>query len=520
MAKEVELKLYFPAAERAKIETHPLISGATPKGEPEILENTYFDTPELTLHGKKIAVRTRRTRAGMLQTIKCAAESVGGLSSRPEWEKPFSGEFDFSVIDNPGVRELLQNEKPRLTPVFCTNFQRQTWQFTPEPGIRILIMLDCGSVSSPQGELPISELELELAQGSAQDLRNFAIELAATLPLIPFDPSKAERGYQLFLNESTRPLKAGKTPVHTAMSTGEAFRALANQGLLCWQTNLLGALNHADPEYVHQFRVALRRLSTLLKLFKPALPPDFCSHWSAALKDLSTLTGEVRDLDVMRETVLAPMLETGNRKEKALVKQAILACAAARTTADKTLDSLQSGQPLLMFSRDVSQLPLNGHSKKIERFAEKRLSKLHRHAALRLREAVRSPSPENAHRFRISLKHLRYACEFFAALFDDDAMLKFAKAIAALQDELGFLNDLHVALCRLDVWASTEEKLKKSRAHVARWHAKHADEKLSKALSQAESLLGECLPWCGECERRGLGGLRRRLRQGISIKIS
>lgn len=520
MAKEIELKLYFPAGEQAKIEAHPLIASAKTKGEAEFLENTYFDTPELTLHARKIAVRTRRTRAGMLQTIKCAAASVGGLSARPEWEKSYSGEFDFSLIDHPDVRDLLENEKSRLIPVFTTNFQRQTWQYAPAPGIRILVMLDSGSVTSPQGEAPISELELELAEGSALDLRNFAIELAATLPLIPFDPSKAERGYQLFLNENPRPTKAGKTPVHAAMPSGAAFRALAHQGLVCWQANLLGALTHADPEYVHQFRVALRRLNTLLKLFKPVLPGDFCGRWATALKDLSTLTGEVRDLDVMRESILLPMLKTTNRKDKILVKQAIAACASARAAADSALEQLQSGQPLLMFARDLSLLPLADLSKKIERYAEKRLGKLQRNAALRLREAVKSPSPENAHRFRISLKHLRYGCEFFAPLFDEEAMLQYAKEIAGLQDELGFLNDLHVALCRIDDWAKNDEKLKKSRAHVARWHAKRADEKLTKALTMAESLLGECLPWCGECERRGLGGLRRRLRQGISIKIA
>ena len=58
--------------------------------------------------------------------------------------------------------------------------------------------LDLGKVIAGEGEEEICELELELRQGEPAALLELACELAAELPLMPCDISKAERGYRLF----------------------------------------------------------------------------------------------------------------------------------------------------------------------------------------------------------------------------------------------------------------------------------------------------------------------------------
>ena len=505
MAQEIELKLFFQSTHLDRMVSHPLILAGKPLGAGKTLENTYFDTPDLTLHAARVAIRTRQTGSGVLQTVKCAAQSSGGLSSRPEWEQAYTGQFDFSAVDEVAVRDLLDRLKPTLVPVFSTVFERQTRRFEPRPGVVILMMIDIGRVVAPGGESPISELELELVEGSAADLQRFAIELAENLPLIPFDRSKAERGYRLFLNEVDQPVKFGSSPVTAAMTPGEAFKAIALRAQACWQVNQLGAMASDDPEYVHQFRVALRRLNTLLKVFSPVLDDDLAARWSEDLKGLAGLTGEARDLDVMLETVLKPMrAESLGKSGKALVEIAIQACKKARKAAEKAVGKLETGQQLLQFSRDIDLLPSRGTVLGIEAFAEKRLGKMHRRAVKRLKLARKSLTPENAHSLRISLKHLRYSCEFFAPLFDESAMLKFAKDVAALQDELGVINDLHMALIRLAQWAETDKMLRETRDFIADWHAGRITRKLSAALMPAEALLGTCLPWCKECDRQGL----------------
>ena len=73
----------------------------------------------------------------------------------------------------------------------------------------------------------------------------------------------------------------------------------------------LGALTSQDQEFVHQFRVSLRRLNSLIKVFKPALPRRYQAQWTKRVKELSRITGDVRDLDVMRSGILVPMLQSG-----------------------------------------------------------------------------------------------------------------------------------------------------------------------------------------------------------------
>jgi inorganic triphosphatase YgiF len=113
MSHEIELKLTLPQKSLAALRRHPLIADAPREGRTCTLENTYFDTPELELRERRMAVRTRKAGSRWLQTVKCAAESTGGLSSRPEWEQPYAnGSFDFSAIDRDDVRSRLESLQP------------------------------------------------------------------------------------------------------------------------------------------------------------------------------------------------------------------------------------------------------------------------------------------------------------------------------------------------------------------------------------------------------------------------
>ena len=189
MATEVELKLYCSPDTIACLGTHPLITAGVASGPAKRLENTYYDTPDLALHQERIALRVRTTPTEQLQTVKCAAKSVAGLSARPEWETPYTGAFDFSAVEARKVRAYLEERQSSLVPVFITSFERRTWRIEISKKIVILVMVDTGQVSSGDRSLPISEVELELVQGSPEDLLDFATNLATHLPLVPHDVS-------------------------------------------------------------------------------------------------------------------------------------------------------------------------------------------------------------------------------------------------------------------------------------------------------------------------------------------
>jgi adenylate cyclase len=208
MANEIELKLALAPDEQRRFLRHPLLKTATAKTD-QILDNTYFDTPELALRKRGIALRVRKQGRLRLQTVKLATNRLmgAGLSSRPEWETPYRGRFDFSPIEVAEVREWLEQAAimENIGPLFQTRFRRITWTFPLSEGGEILLALDRGSVLSGGQAECISEIELELAGSTdVTALQSLADKLSERVPLVPADISKAQRGYTLLAAQNTR----------------------------------------------------------------------------------------------------------------------------------------------------------------------------------------------------------------------------------------------------------------------------------------------------------------------------
>lgn len=203
MAKEIELKLALDTSDHLRFLRHPLLREARAKSD-QILDNIYFDTPELALRKHGVALRIRKQGRQRLQTVKLAAKASGGLSIRPEWETPYRGRFDFSPIEATAVRQWLEQPEilNRIGPLFQTLFRRITWHFPLAGGGEILLALDRGSILSGGREEAISEVELELADSSdVIALQHLADKLSGRIPLTPSALSKAQRGYMLLNKE-------------------------------------------------------------------------------------------------------------------------------------------------------------------------------------------------------------------------------------------------------------------------------------------------------------------------------
>lgn len=199
---ETELKLTIAPEALPRLLSHPLL--ATP-GTTGRLLNTYFDTPELALQQRRMAVRERRAGQQWLLTVKTAGHSANGLSHRQEWEGPSSpGALKFdALIDDAALARDLMALRPRLQALFCTDFQRQSWVIKHE-GAQIEIALDQGRIHVPGTELcePLLELELELLNGPESALMTLADVLRQTplgpVLLSPSNQSKAQRGMTLW----------------------------------------------------------------------------------------------------------------------------------------------------------------------------------------------------------------------------------------------------------------------------------------------------------------------------------
>ncbi len=199
---ETELKLSLNEADLPRLLTHPLLAkGASTQR----LLNTYFDTPDLALQQRRMAVRERLAGDRWLLTVKTAGQSQNGLSRRQEWEGPTTpGALQFDrLVDDAALAADLMALRPALHALFCTDFERQRWVVT-HAGAQIEVALDQGRIHVPGTALsePLLELELELLSGPESALLSLADVLRQTpqgdLTLTPSDTSKAQRGMALW----------------------------------------------------------------------------------------------------------------------------------------------------------------------------------------------------------------------------------------------------------------------------------------------------------------------------------
>lgn len=443
MSTEIELKLQLTAKSARKLAAHPLL--AQLPSQKQHLLNTYYDTPELQLHARRIAMRFRKKGAAWLLTVKSAEPASGGLAVRSEWEtaaKP--GIFEFAHVDDRKMRDFLEAAAPRMEAIFTTDFHRQIWR-VPFGSSLIELALDRGSIDSQGKSCVICEVELELLSGEIDDIFKLTRKLQDKLDLSPAIASKAERGYNLFNDEPLRPFKATSAEISAEMQPVEAFRVIALGCLEHFQRNEQGLLSNEDPEFIHQARVALRRLRSAIKLFAPVLPREFVTTYGQTWKTLASALGEARNWDVFLEETLPPIQAAfpDNREIRVVRDKARRHAKSTRRAVTKLLGVSEYSRLMMEFTAAIYALN-DTRPVALKDFINKRLAE---HTQFITKRAGKPAvfSAEKLHQFRISLKKLRYALEFFTPLIQTKSLTAYLNNLSKIQTELGIVNDLSTA---------------------------------------------------------------------------
>lgn len=456
MSKEIELKLRLAPSQVRHLRLHSVLSDSIP--QKYRLFNTYYDTPDLDLRKRGIALRLRRKGwAVWLMTVKGGDSGAGGLAQRSEWEAPTQpGVFDFRIVADEKLRDFLEWHHSRLQAVFSTDFTRTAWTLKRGESI-IELALDRGKISSlpvASGTLaanePLCEVELELIKGKSPDvLFDLAIDLATDLHLHPEILSKAERGYALADGTLVQPVKAFTSSMNKEMSPVDAFRSIALSCLSQLQRNEAGSIAGSNPEYVHQARVAIRRLRSAFKLFSPVLSVPFVEIYSPRWRELAGRLGSARDWDVFLTETLAPLEEAfpDDPDLVALRAKGEAAKAGAQTSASTALTQLAYSQLLLAFSAALFRVELptidgqaTSSALSLSIFAQRRLRKRVEMIERMVNEHGKM-NAERRHDLRIAFKKLRYALEFFAPILPRKRLMAYQSSLSTIQDLLGTLND-------------------------------------------------------------------------------
>lgn len=511
MANEIELKLALPKTAQSLFLRQAVLRKAVARHTHQLI-NIYYDTPDLSLRERRVALRLRKQGRMWLQTVKSAGKSAAGLTTRPEWETQYAGHFDFSAVDVPAIRRRLERALARrqITPLFETNFKRTTWRFEPAPGCTILLMLDRGWIAAAGRREEISEVEIEIADAggaaSVDQLFTLAQNLGDRLPLLPATLSKAERGYRLFQGQPPLPQKAPIVPLTAGEAPLRAFRSIALASLEHLHGNLSGAMTTSDPEFIHQMRVATRRLRAALRLFAPLLPAGLAGQLVPGLRVLTGRLGHARDLDVLLHEIATPVMRAlpDEPRLAALAGAITDRQYAARGLAIRHLQSVAHGRLALLATALLHRPPFLESAaatavsaETISRFAAMRIKRL-RKKVLALLAAAAIDDPLSLHRLRIGIKRLRYALEFFAPLAVGRQLQRLLASLIQIQDELGQLNDLANAGMLLMSCAGEDARLREAVSLVGGWHASRHRALLDRLPGQMKKLARLKLPKLGE----------------------
>lgn len=198
---------------------------------------------------------------------------------------------------------------------------------------------------------------------------------------------------------------------------------------------------HLDPsaDDLHKLRVALRRLRTLLWVWRPLLKREMTALERAYLKHVGAAAGSARDWDIAAQ--LLGELDAGETRVAGTRLDA--ARIAGRERACTALAAADLRHALREMLHKVNQA-LNTAARRasIERLASDSVDAARRALKKRVRHAGKAKKSDYAawHDVRKGAKKLRYTLEFFEPMLPRrDA--KRLKPLKKLQQRFGDLND-------------------------------------------------------------------------------
>lgn len=442
------IRFSLSAASAAALAQHKLLDMPVTRLRAQNLAEDFYDTQSLTLLRHGIILSTAKARRGFAQTV---------LQGTTQHSAPISDQTPDLTAFAPEQAEplatLLQDEPLALT--FTTRIKRLTRRAGS-----VELRFETGFIQTETAKLPVCELEL---RGPGVALYPLALTLSAEHALLLQPVSVLQRALWAVGADRPRAVKAGPG-LAGPVCLDDSIAALTQSCLTQFSANWPAFATGAEVEAVHQMRVSMRRLRSVLGLFNRAFTaPEFRTFRDEA-KRLATIMGEARNWDVFTallqkgpvqalpfEPGFAPLLARCSEFRNAGYAQVRALLADPSTT--RFLLTVEHFLARHGWRNGLEAEALTHLTAPVQHFAAASLERLHRKVRKRGKHLTRLGA-EDRHLTRIELKKLRYAADLFGGLFEARGKVRsYNQAAAALQEELGLLNDLATAqelLARLD----------------------------------------------------------------------
>lgn len=437
----------------------------------------YLDTPDYRLLRTGYQLRTRRSGEQWLATLK--ARGVGsdiGIYHRLEIEEPLAtddapttvGDLPTAIVE--ALAGIVTSAQSLASICVIAQTRRVRDVMAGAPGRRrntaqrlAILSLDEMVVRQCESDPPLArlyEVEVELAPDvDAAELQVLADRLIGAYALIPSQESKLERALSVI---SRHPADAPENwqGLQLSMHMGEACRIIWHEQFMKMLLSEAGVRYGADPEAVHDARVAIRRARAAARIYQGYFQPKAVRRHFKRLRKTARLLGAVRDLDVAIAKLERYQQKTRKRSQGDLqttLGKWMAKRSAAHQALTAWLESTEYAEFVTMFltfcrtpgAGIIDMTPKPGEE--VTPFQVRHVTPtmlLTNFARVRSYEVwfdgAEAPPVETIHRLRIECKYLRYNLEFMAGLLGPESG-EIIALLRKLQDDLGDLNDAVVS---------------------------------------------------------------------------
>jgi CHAD domain-containing protein len=296
-------------------------------------------------------------------------------------------------------------------------------------------------------------IEVVPLRGYEREARWLSELLSAQVTLVPVDDDIASAGLRAAGHEPGGYSSKLALSLDGSSTAREAWLAVLRSLFAAMQINEAGVRDDIDSEFLHDFRVAIRRTRSVLGQARGVLDAAGVRRFRDDFAWLGGATGPTRDFDVYLLTVpeLQQTLPVERREDLkpffAFLEQHQRRAHAAlveQLDSDRYSTFLRDWRAFLDGSPDVASDDVSDAARPAPDVAAERTWAAFRRLIRRGRLIDEQSEPEALHDLRKDAKKLRYLLECFGSLFPEGELGHVVKQLKQLQEVLGEYQDCEI----------------------------------------------------------------------------
>ncbi|MGD8262761.1 MAG: CHAD domain-containing protein [Desulfobacterales bacterium] len=408
---------------------------------------TIYDTFDWRLFNKSLVLYASGKRLFLRKLAKNNIMHSTEISTFPDfiWEFP-DGELKQHLAPIIKMRALVN-----LVAVNCRSMPYRILNADEKTVVR-LAYEEFQTSRKKDGPLLATNLWLKPVKGYSK----YAHDLAQRIEAAGFTLSKADDIYFKALAVVDKKPGSYTAKVNIQldpnMRSDKATKAILRFLVQVMRINEAYIEKDLDTEFLHDFRVAIRRTRSALGQIKYVFPTNTTDRFKKDFAFVGKLSNELRDLDVYLlnedkyKAMLPPILRDDIdplfdhlRKKRSRALQKVIRGLKAK----KYTKILKDWEAFLNKPQRNSANASNAKLPVID-LARNRIYKKYRNVVKVGSQILENTEDEMLHVLRIHCKKLRYLIEFFSSLFPRKKINQLINQLKKLQDNLGDFNDLCV----------------------------------------------------------------------------